>query len=134
MKLLTLLATFLIGISSTQVFAETIDDQFKKLIGPQISYAKFQKNFDTILGKIEEIAERGNRTNDKAELYPMCVAMQSAITVLKNNKKFKSEFDKDYKQFGTSYNDTLAQATKGLADKKQVCADGEKYYFEHVKK
>jgi len=117
---------------SSQVFADPVEDQFKDLIAPQPTYAKFQKNFDTILGEIEEIADRGNRTKDKAELYPMCVAMQSAITVLKNNKKFKAEFDKDYKQFDTSYNDTLAYATKGLSDRKAICEEGKAYYFEHV--
>lgn len=113
-------------------FADPVEDQFKDLIAPQSTYAKFQKNFDTILGEIETIAERGNRTQDKAELYPMCVAMQSAITALKNNKKFKTDYDKDYKQFNTTYNETLANATHGLSGKKEICEDGKKYYFEHV--
>lgn len=129
-KLFRISTFFVLSLSAVEVFADPVEDQFKKLVATQSTYAKFQKNFDTILGEIEEIAERGNRTKDKAELYPMCVAMQSAITVMKNNKKFKAEFDKDYKQFGTSYNDTLAQASKGLSDKKTICAEGKKYYFE----
>lgn len=133
-KVLKVSSVILMSLMSTQIFADLVEDQFKNLIEPQTTYAKFQKNFDTILGEIEEIAERGNRTKDKAELYPMCVAMKSAIAALNNNKKFKAEFDKDYKQFDTSYNDTLATAKQGLNDKKQICEDGKKYYFEHVGK
>ena len=134
MKKYNVLLMLVFSTISMQGFADPVEDKFKSLIAPQPTYAKFQKNFDTLLGEIEAIAERGNRTKDKAELYPMCVAMKSAITVLNNNKKFKAEFDKDYKQFGTSYNDTLAQATKGLSDKKKICEDGKKYYFEHAGK
>ncbi len=129
MKFLQFTTAMILGLSAMHVFADPVEDQFKTLIKPQATYAQFQKNFDTILGEIEEISERGNRTKDMKEIYPMCVAMKSAITVMKNNQKFKAEFDKDYKKFDTSYNDTLAYATKGLSDKKQACADGKKYYF-----
>lgn len=131
-KLLKISTVCLFSLSSLHVFADPVEDQFKALITPQSTYAKFQKNFDTILGEIEAISERGNRTNDMKEIYPMCVAMKSAITVMKNNQKFKADFDKDYKQFGTSYNDTLAQATKGLSDKKTICEEEKKYYLENV--
>lgn len=134
MKFLKISTLIFIGLTSTQVFADPVEDQFKTLIAPQKTYAKFQKNFDTILGEIEEISNRGNRTKDSAEIYPMCVALKSAILVMNNNKSFKAEFDKDYKKFDTSYNDTLAFAKKGLSDKKKLCEDGKKYYFEHVQK
>ena len=113
-------------------FADPVQDQFKDLIAPQPTYAKFQKNFDTILGEIETIAERGNRTQDKAELYPMCVAMQSAITALKNNKRFKADYDKDYQPFNTTFDETLANATHGLSDKKELCEEGKRYYFQNI--
>ncbi|WP_010115414.1 hypothetical protein [Acinetobacter sp. P8-3-8] len=132
MKLLKISTTIFVATLSMHTFADPVEDQFKDLIAPQSTYAKFQKNFDTILGEIETIAERGNRTQDKAELYPMCVAMQSAITALKNNKKFKTDYDKDYKQFNTTYNETLANATHGLSGKKEICEEGKQYYFEHV--
>ena len=134
MKFLKISTLIFIGLTSTQVFADPVEDQFKTLIAPQKTYAKFQKNFDTILGEIEEISNRGNRTKDSAEIYPMCVALKSAILVMNNNKSFKAEFDKDYKKFDTSYNDTLDFAKKGLSDKKKLCEEGKKYYFEHVQK
>ena len=132
MKLLKISTVIFVATSSMQTFADPVQDQFKTLIAPQPTYAEFQKNFDTILGEIEDIAERGNRTQDKAELYPMCVAMQSAITALKNNKKFKADYDKDYKQFNTTYNETLANATHGLSDKKELCEEGKRYYFQNI--
>lgn len=129
LKLLKISTAVLISLSSTQIFADQVEDEYKLLVTSQPTYAKFQKNFDDILGKMEDLTQRANQTGDKIMLYPMCVAMQSTITILKNNKKFKAEFDKDYKQFGTSYNDTLATASKGLNEKKQMCEDGKKYYF-----
>lgn len=132
MKLLKISTVIFVATFSMQIFADPVQDQFKDLIAPQSTYAKFQKNFDTILGEIETIAERGNRTQDKAELYPMCVAMQSAITALKNNKKFKADYDKDYQPFNTTFDETLANATHGLSDKKELCEEGKKYYFQNI--
>lgn len=132
MKLLKISTVIFVATFSMQIFADPVQDQFKDLIAPQSTYAKFQKNFDTILGEIETIAERGNRTQDKAELYPMCIAMQSAITALKNNKKFKADYDKDYQPFNTTFDETLANATHGLSDKKELCEEGKKYYFQNI--
>ncbi|MBJ9953641.1 MULTISPECIES: hypothetical protein [unclassified Acinetobacter] len=129
MKLLKVCVITLLGMASIQAFANPIEDQYKALVAPQPSYAKFQKNFDTILGKIEEITERATQTQDRAELYPMCVAIQSSITVLKNNQKYKAQYDRDYKQFDTTFDETLASATQGLSDKKAICDQAKKEYL-----
>ena len=131
MKLLKICTVILMGMVSTQVFANPIEDQYKVLIKPQPSYAKFQENFDTILGKIEEITERVTQIQDKSELYPMCVAIQSSITAMKNNQKYKAQYDRDYKQFDTTFDETLAEATQGLSDKKEICDQAKQAYLEH---
>ncbi|MCX5466635.1 hypothetical protein [Acinetobacter nematophilus] len=129
MKLLKVCVITLLGMASIPAFANPIEDQYKALVAPQPSYAKFQKNFNTILGKIEEITERATQTQDRAELYPMCVAIQSSITVLKNNQKYKAQYDRDYKQFDTTFDETLASATQGLSDKKAICDQAKKEYL-----
>lgn len=131
MKLLKICTVILMGMVSMQVFANPIEDQYKALITPQPSYAKFQENFDTILGKIEEITERVTQIQDKSELYPMCVAIQSSITAMKNNQKYKAQYDRDYKQFDTTFDETLAEATQGLSDKKEICDQAKQAYLEH---
>ena len=131
MKLLKICTVILMGMVSMQVFANPIEDQYKALITPQPSYAKFQENFDTILGKIEEITEHVTQIQDKSELYPMCVAIQSSINANKNNQKYKAQYDRDYKQFDTTFDETLAEATQGLSDKKEICDQAKQAYLEH---
>ncbi len=131
MKLLKICTVILMGMVSMQVFANPIEDQYKALITPQPSYAKFQENFDTILGKIEEITEHVTQIQNKSELYPMCVAIQSSINAMKNNQKYKAQYDRDYKQFDTTFDETLAEATQGLSDKKEICDQAKQAYLEH---
>lgn len=130
MKLLKVCTSLLIIVLAMQLYADPVRDEYSALITTQPSYEKFQKNFDDILGKIEQLTELGQQTQDRTLIYPICVALQSSITALKNNQQYRAQYDRDYKQFDTSFDETLAEATQGLTSKKQICADAQKEYFD----
>lgn len=130
MKIFKIGLTLSISVLSVQIYADSVQDQYKALTRPQPNYEKFQKNFNDILGKIEQLTELAQQTQDRSLLYPMCVAIQSSITVLNNNQKYKAQYDRDYKKFDTSFDETLAQATDGMTAKKPICDEAQKDYFK----
>lgn len=130
MKIFKIGLTLSISVLSVQIYADPVQDQYKALTRQQPSYEKFQKNFNDILGKIEQLTELAQRTQDRSLLYPMCVAIQSSITALNNNQKYKGQYDRDYKKFDTSFDETLAQATDGMTAKKPICDEAQKDYFK----
>ncbi len=52
---------------------------------------------------------------------------------MKNNQKYKAQYDRDYKQFDTTFDETLAEATQGLSDKKEICDQAKQAYLEYKK-
>lgn len=114
-----------------QIYADPVQDEYSALVKKQPTYEKFQRNYNDILGKIEELTEIGQQTQDRTVIYPLCVAIQSSVTALKNNQQYKAQYDRDYKQFDTTFDQSLAQAAEGIASKKSICDEAQKEYLKN---
>ena len=116
------------------VFAEDIHSRYRAMVQTQASYQLFKTNYEKILTDIDNYSAQMVKTQNKADAYPLCVALKSSAQMMVNNQKYKAEFNRDYQKSDASFDHVLMLNQEGNQQLKEQCEEAKSLYFQSLKK
>ncbi|QIO05225.1 hypothetical protein [Acinetobacter shaoyimingii] len=116
------------------VFAEDIQSRYSTMVQTQASYQVFKTNYEKVLTDIENYSAQMIQTQNKADAYPLCVALKSSAQMMVNNQKYKAEFNRDYQKSDASFDQVLMLYKEGNQQLKEKCEEAKSLYLQSLNK
>lgn len=128
MKKMTMLILGLFCLNTAPVFANSYEDSFKKAIATQATADDFLKNYEATLNELEKKIEGWSaKPDESAEVwFPICIGYENMATILKNNVKYKKQFDESPFAAAMNYDETVENYQNEIELAADLCQKAKK--------
>lgn len=118
----------LLSLNSTYVFANAYEDSFKNTIATQATANDFIKNYEITLTELEKKIENWQAKPDESPevWFPICVGYENMVTILKNNEKYKKQFNESSFAAAMNFDETVENYKTEVEHATDLCQKAKK--------